>query len=102
MKSLSLLNDSPALAPASFHSPSQLKGGGGGGGGEVVVRGRLGVAERVMGVEVEPAVKEEEAVPKRFLAMSLTSTRSVGTKGGAFGFPNGLGLAIMKCGVARS
>jgi len=55
-----------------------------------------------MGVEVEPAVKEEEAVPKRFLAMSLTSTRSVGTKGGAFGFPNGLGEAMLKCGVARS
>ena len=73
--------------------------GGVGGGGEVFVLGRLGVAERGIGV-VEP---ESPAVKPRKgrESSSSRSKGSLGEKEGAFGFLPGLEEDIFGCGVGR-
>ena len=61
-------------------------GGSGGGGGEVVVLGRLGVAERVMGVE-EPEPPEVNLCGRGMRRTSSSkSSELVGMKAGAAGF----------------
>ena len=99
----------PAYAPDSasasilyfLNSAAQSVAGIGGGGGEVFVRTRLGVADRVIGVLDGPASKGTGKLVKSRLVTSWRSSRSAGTKGGALGFPKGVGAAMVKSGVAR-
>jgi len=81
-----------AFSQYNMYSWAQSVEGVGGGGGEVVVLGRFGVAERVIGVEVEPERKEtgldEYLKAKGTYGAASSSTKSSatgGTKGVAAG-----------------